>query len=43
MDAHAAAVLLGPDGTPYTVGCTRLEVDGRVLLDVSEPYTGKVG
>lgn len=43
VDAHAAAVLLGPDGTPYTVGCTRLEVDGRVLLDVSEPYTGKVG
>ncbi|MFD7942852.1 hypothetical protein [Streptomyces sp. NPDC059744] len=32
-DAHA----------PYVVAATRLELNGRVLLDVPEPYTGKVG
>lgn len=43
VDADAAAVLLGADGTPYVVRCTRLELGGRVLLDTAEPYTGKVG
>ncbi|MFE7396830.1 hypothetical protein [Streptomyces sp. NPDC057557] len=42
--ADAAAVLLGGDNyAPYVVAATRLELDGRVLLDVPEPYTGKVG
>ncbi|MER5746448.1 hypothetical protein ABT097_24635 [Streptomyces sp. NPDC002225] len=42
--ADAAAVLLGGDDpAPYVVAATRLERDGRVLLDVPEPYTGRVG
>ncbi|WP_405401642.1 hypothetical protein [Streptomyces sp. NBC_01104] len=41
--ADAAAVLLGGDDAPYVVAATRLERDGAVLLDVAEPYTGKVG
>ncbi|MFD0629069.1 hypothetical protein ACFQ2K_47095 [Streptomyces sanglieri] len=44
MSADAAAVLLGAEGSaPYVVAATRLELGGRVLLDVPEPYTGKVG
>lgn len=44
VSADAAAVLLGAGGSaPYVVAATRLELDGRVLLDVPEPYTGKVG
>lgn len=44
VSADAAAVLLGGEGSaPYAVAATRLELDGRVLLDVPEPYTGKVG
>ncbi|MFD4231499.1 hypothetical protein [Streptomyces sp. NPDC058545] len=42
--ADAAAVLLRDDAhAPYVVAATRLELNGRVLLDVPEPYTGKVG
>ncbi|MEE4495763.1 hypothetical protein [Streptomyces sp. BE230] len=41
--ADAAAVLLTEGGVPWVVAATRLELDGRVLLDVTEPYTGKVG
>ncbi|MFF2008402.1 hypothetical protein ACFVWY_04900 [Streptomyces sp. NPDC058195] len=44
VSADAAAVLLGGDElAPYVVAATRLERDGRVLLNVPEPYTGKVG
>jgi hypothetical protein len=44
VSADAAAVLLGAGGSaPYVVAATRLELDGRALLDVPEPYTGKVG
>lgn len=43
LSADAAAVLLSADGAPYVVAATRLELAGRVLLDVPEPYTGKVG
>lgn len=43
VDADAAAVLLSAAGAPYVVRATRLELNGRVLLDVAEPYTGKVG
>ncbi len=41
--ADAAAVLLTSGGAPYVVAATRLERNGAVLLDVPEPYTGKVG
>ncbi|WP_326601709.1 hypothetical protein [Streptomyces sp. NBC_01800] len=44
VSADAAAVLLRDDAhAPYVVAATRLELNGRVLLDVPEPYTGKVG
>ncbi|WP_328908361.1 heparinase II/III-family protein [Streptomyces sp. NBC_00234] len=43
VEADAAAVLLTATGAPYVVGATRLALNGRVLLDVPEPYTGKVG
>ncbi|MGC5400961.1 hypothetical protein ACPXCP_35105 [Streptomyces sp. DT20] len=43
VGADAAAVLLTADGAPYVVAATRLELDGEVVLDVAEPYTGKVG
>ncbi|MCX4680896.1 hypothetical protein OG413_37435 [Streptomyces sp. NBC_01433] len=43
LSADAAAVLLTAAGAPYVVAATRLELAGRVLLDVTEPYTGKVG
>lgn len=43
VSADAAAVLLTSGGAPYVVAATRLERDGTVLLDVPEPYTGKVG
>ncbi|MFC8259866.1 hypothetical protein ACFUNF_20115 [Streptomyces sp. NPDC057291] len=44
VSADAAAVLLRDDAhAPYVVAATRLELNGRVLLDVAEPYTGKVG
>lgn len=43
MSADAAALLTSADAAPYVVRCTRLELDGHVLLDVAEPYTGKVG
>ncbi|WP_424860372.1 hypothetical protein [Streptomyces sp. MMS24-I29] len=41
--ADAAAVLLADGAPAYVVAATRLELAGRVLLDVPEPYTGKVG
>lgn len=43
LSADAAAVLLTAAGAPYVVAATRLELAGRVLLDVADPYTGKVG
>ncbi|MFD8407645.1 hypothetical protein ACFV1G_23490 [Streptomyces anulatus] len=43
LAADAAAVLLTAGGAPYVVAATRLELAGRVLLDVTDPYTGKVG
>ncbi|THA75876.1 hypothetical protein E6R60_13900 [Streptomyces sp. A0642] len=43
IHADAAAVLLTDGGEPCVVAATRLELAGRVLLDVAEPYTGKVG
>ncbi|WP_308121003.1 hypothetical protein [Streptomyces poriferorum] len=41
--ADAAAVLLTTGDAPHVVAATRLELGGKVLLDVAEPYTGKVG
>ncbi|MFJ3699314.1 hypothetical protein ACIPW9_35205 [Streptomyces sp. NPDC090052] len=43
VTADAAAVLLADGAAPYVVAARRLELDGRVLLDAAEPYTGKVG
>ncbi|MCX4552643.1 hypothetical protein [Streptomyces sp. NBC_01500] len=41
--ADAAAVLLADGAAPYVVAARRVELDGRVLLDRAEPYTGRVG
>ncbi|WP_405392897.1 hypothetical protein OG596_36930 [Streptomyces sp. NBC_01102] len=43
VSADGAAVLIRAGSAPYVVRCTLLELDGHVLLDVPEPYTGKVG
>ncbi|MFJ5290809.1 hypothetical protein [Streptomyces sp. NPDC088348] len=43
VSADAAAVLLADGAAPYVVAARRLELDGQVLLDTAEPYTGKVG